>query len=78
MKKLLTVLLEVCVLITITGFGMDSGHHSNPAFASSRIVSVPDEIQSDNIPSGESATAYKIINGRIDDYNRASLLLLPE
>ncbi len=78
MKNLVTVLIEICVLITITGFGIDTGHNFDRAFVSSRMDSPSDEIQSDKIPSKESATAYKIINGRIDDYNRTNLQFLTE
>jgi hypothetical protein len=79
MKNLLTALLEVCVLITITGFCIDSSHNFNQTFVSLRIDSAKDEIKSyNNIHSDESAAAYIIINGRIDDYNRANLQLAAE
>lgn len=58
---------------------MDSSHNFVQAFVPSRIDSATNEIKSDNnIHSDESATAYKIINGRIDDYNRTNLQLFSE
>jgi len=51
---------------------MDVSHNFD---RESRIYSAADEAKSHNIHSNESATAYIIINGRIEDYNRANLQL---